>query len=316
MSLTVAYLTNRHNPEIRWFADSLRSQMQPREVSRVIIVDFWAQEMPKDGWSADLMNERLAFIANECEGLPLIITPPMPNVWNGPYRLPKSNHFAAAATRNTALCLCDSEWLAYVDDLSVLVPEWMQCVREAMQVGYVALGSYKKVHKLQVENGNIISFERPSVDTRIAQTKQDVTPCDGGWLYGCSLAGPTESFLKVGGWPSDLCDGLSSEDCCMGKAMRCAGIDLRYDRRMMTLESEEGHGQPGPQFMKADKGPLGTESDKSHNALRIAEKTTYFHNRLDIPTLRKAILAGQPFPITDIGPNSDWFDGAPISEAG
>jgi hypothetical protein len=312
MSLTVAYMTNRHNPEIRWFADSLRNQMRAREVSRVIIVDFWAQAMPNDGWSVEDMNKRLAFIANECNGLPLIITPPMPNVWSGPYRLPKDNWFSASASRNTSILYCETDWLAYCDDLSVLSPQWMDCVRDAIHGNYVAFGTYRKVRNLVVKDGLIESFDTPSIDTRIKQTTQDVSRCDGGWLYGCSLVGPLEAFLKVNGWPL-FCDGLSSEDCCMGKCMQNAKCDLRFDRRMLTTESEEGHWREHG-FKKADKGPAGTESDKSHRALRMSERATRFANGFDIRQLRAETLAGKPFDRV-FGDTHDWFDGTYIGDA-
>ena len=304
MSLTVAYLTNRQEPLIEWFFQSLALQVGAEVPPHVIVVDFYAEQEGRRQKFDEMASKYLLHIQH---------VEPKPNVWSGRFRLPADNWFSAANSRNTALCLCKTDWLAYVDDLSILMPGWLNCVKDAMRVGYVALGSYRKAFGMVVENGLLKSFDRESVDTRLKQVTQDVTPCDGGWLYGCSLAGPVEDFLKVGGWPQDLCDGLGSEDCVMGKAMRNAGVDLRYDRRMITVESEEGHGQPGG-FKKADKGPAGTESDKSHRALRTGEKTTYFYNVCDIPKLRRDILSGGSFPVTDIGPNFDWFDGQPISE--
>jgi len=299
--LSVAYLTNRQEPLFQWFADSLRLQLQSGESYPIIVVDFHA-ETP---------GRRQVFenIAQQ----PLIHVEPKPNVWSGPHRLPKDNWFSAANSRNTALCLCKTDWLAYVDDLSILMPGWLNCVKDAMRVGYVALGSYRKAFGMVVENGLLKSFDRESVDTRLKQVTQDVTPCDGGWLYGCSLAGPVEDFLKVGGWMEN-CDGLGSEDCCTGKLMRNAGCDLRYDRRMVTVESEEGHGQPGG-FKKADKGPAGTESDKSHRLLRMAERTTYFENYYPggMRALRAHVLAGNPFPIPTM-PTHDFYDGQAIKD--
>jgi len=330
MSLSLSYITNRKLCEIRWLVESLARQIQPNEIDALIIVDFWCQPMLKDGWSdMDVMVRKLGIrgVFEEAElGEKLVHVPPMPNVWSGPHRLPKDNWFSAAASRNTSILYCPSEFLAYVDDLSVLSPSWMRCVRDAMWSKYIALGSYRKVRELVVEKGVIKSFESPTAkktvngvevefhpgdDTRLGQVTQDVTPCHGGWLYGCSLAGPLELFLKVNGWPA-YCDGLSSEDCCMGACLQNSGADLRYDRRMMTLESEEGHGRECG-FKKADKGPLGTESDKSHCAIRIAERSTRFDsNPFDIRKLREDTLARKPLPLPT-GVTNDWFDSEPIA---
>lgn len=300
MNLTICYLTNRIDPYIRWFFESLRRQADGQLPPHIIVVDFYAEQIGR--------REEFENLA----GCKILHVDPKPNVWSGPHRLPAENWFSAANSRNTGLCLCRTDWIAYVDDLSILMPGWLNCVREAMAGGYVALGSYRKAFNMIVEDGMLKSFERESVDTRLKQVTQDVTPCDGGWLYGCSLAGPVEAFLKINGW-GEYVDGMGSEDCVTGKVMRNAGCDLRFDRRMITVESEEGHGQPGG-FKKADKGPAGTESDKSHRALRMAERSTYFHENPNMRELRTSVLAGNPFPIPT-QPAFDWFDGAAIKDA-
>src|SRR5256885_12564266 len=196
MNLTIAYITNRDDCKIQWFLDSLARQIQPGDEVRIVVVDFFAHEREKG----------LVCIAGSI--FPYLV-PPKPNPWQGPHRLTKEDWFAAANARNTADCLAPDGHIAYVDDLSVLLPGWLDCVKQSMRENYVALGAYKKVKKLVVEDGEVKSFEENpfGVDSRLRQVTQDQTSCDGSWLYGCSVAMPVEAVLEVNGFPEDLCGG-------------------------------------------------------------------------------------------------------------
>lgn len=301
MQLTIAYLTSRKDPKYSWFLSSLCRQLDGEEMPRIVMVDY--------------------HVSGKSEVGRTIITPPKPSVWQGPHRLTKEDYFAASNARNTALCYAPDGWIAYVDDLSVLMPGWLNCIKEAMAGNYIVCGSYRKVKKLVVENGEVKSFDPFSDDNRLAQTKQDVMPCGGNWMYGCSVAGPVEAFLTVNGWPEDLCDGMGFEDCVMGIAMRNAGFDMRYDRRMMTLESEEHHHGEGAAFRKDDwhfengvpvRGGNGRD-DKSHAVLNIAYQSKRFPNSYDIRELRASILAGGEFPIQKT-PEHEWYSKLPLAE--
>src|SRR6185312_8838914 len=110
-------------------------------------------------------------------------------------------------------------YIAYADDLSVLMPGWLNAVREAMAGGYIAFGAYKKVKHLIVEDGIVVSCEehQGGIDSRWPKGADHPIPCDGEWLYGCSLAGPLEAFLTINGWDEN-CDacGIGSEDTMCG----------------------------------------------------------------------------------------------------
>jgi hypothetical protein len=195
----------------------------------------------------------------------------------------------------------------------VLLPGWFRAVEAAFDGNYVVCGTYRKVRHLEVVNGEVKSFTPFSEDHRFKTATSVVSPCHGGWLFGCTVGGPTDFFLKVGGWP-EFCDGLKSEDCIMGITMYKAGIPLRFDKRMAVLESEEHH-HLEPSFAAFDKGI--SPNDKSHAAVRIAENTTFFKNYDEggIPQVRRDVLAGKPFPITQ-HPQHDWYDKQPLSEIG
>ncbi len=241
------------------------------------------------------------------------VVKPKPNVWNGEHRLTSQDWFAASSQRNTALCLCATTHLAYVDDLSILMPDWLACVQEAMTNNYIVLGTYEKRKKMVVENGALLSSEPGGTDSRMTNIKENVpVNVEGGWLYGCSLAGPVESFLSVNGWP-EFVDGLSSEDYCMGLALYNHGHKLMFDPRMKTIESEEDHFIETP-MRRCDKGV--SPRDKSHAALNIAKQSKFFPNYFGpegIRGLREKVLNGEPFPIMKV-PEHDWFDGQPIKD--
>lgn len=304
MNLTIAYMTCRKNPRFDWFYQSLK-----RECSGdfsgidILVVDFYAGEVGrKKELGIHHFNKSIKLVE------------PKPCVWQGKNRLTKENWFAASNSRNTALCYAKDGWIAYVDDLSVLLPGWLNRVREAMKSNKVVLGAYQKVKNLVVEKGNIVSFEKGlnGIDSRWDKGGDAPVIAAGSWLFGCSLAGPLECFLRVGGWP-EFCDGLGGEDTTMGMAMENAGVEFIYDRMMLTYESEELHHEE-THFKRTDKGV--SPNDKSHAAVRMVQgKMKYFENYYagGIPKLRQDIQAGMEMPPCGI-PQHDWFDGQPISE--
>jgi len=204
-----------------------------------------------------------------------------------------------------------------VDDLSVLCPGWLLNVRQSMAFNGITLGTYRKVKNLVVEKGEIISWDKEWTggqdSRRHAGSKDGSIACPGDMLFGCSLVGPVEAFLSVNGWPEDLCDGLSSEDYCMGIAMANAGWAFKYNLNMMTLESEEHH-HIEPPFKRSDYGV--SPNDKSHAALNIAKSSKFFPNSFGeggIRELRRKALSGEPWPIPS-APDREWWTGKLLSE--
>jgi len=302
MTLTVAYMTSRRYPCWQWFFDRLRRQ-DGEQPNRIIVVDLHQAERPNE--------------------LPPHIThvPPKPTVWQGTHRLTTRDYFAAANARNTALCLAPDGWIAYVDDLSVLLPGWLAAVRQAMQTGYVALGAYRKVLGLEVVDGEVRSFvDHPSGhDSRWGWGKDDRAVRQGaGAFFGCSVAMPIELLLRVNGWDEGLCDGMGYEDAAMGLRLDRIGADMRYDRRMLTYESEEMHhvGEPMIRVDKKIDGPNGP--DASHAMLRQVREISRSsadnkHLVLGIRWLRGYALVGSQFPVPTM-PTHHWPDNQPLAE--
>src|SRR4030095_12589600 len=182
MSLTIAYSTARRDPKLQWFLRSLHRETRGDYTDiRIVIIDFYALDRDKP---VERFNNDFHWL------------PPKPNPWQGPHRLTKENWFAAANARNTALCLALDGYIAYVDDLSVLLPGWLLQVRAAMSAGYITCGAYKKVKNLEVDKkGNVVNYTElaAGIDNRLAHAST-LTDCAGNWLYGCSCAIPVDAL--------------------------------------------------------------------------------------------------------------------------
>lgn len=316
--LTIAYFTSRKDPRFEWFFESLwRQLLEPRDNPiwpRVVVVDFFHDERKGCLDKFKRAGEGLLGAAIE-----IVHTAPKPCVWQGPHRMTNEDYFSMSNARNTGLCLAKDGWIAFVDDLSVLRPGWLDGVHRAIDHGHsITLGAYRKVRELVVKDGAIAScIEDPKagIDNRFATAaKDEPIPCPGHWLYGCSLVAPVDAFLAINGW-DERCDGLGFEDVITGIHLEKKGWGLRYDRTMMTYESEELHGQSGTPIRRADYGK--PPNDKSHAILKLAQEGDgWAPNDFCDKTLRELrddILVGAQFPIPRT-PNFEWFSKVPLAE--
>lgn len=316
MHLTVAYITFRREPMIEWFWKSLdRETCLDYSDMTVVVVD------------ARHRGSALRVAANKTKSR-TIVTTPKPCVWSGPHRLTKNEYFSAASARNTAICFAQDGYLAYVDDLSVLMPGWLRGVRDAMKYGYIACGAYRKVLKLEMgETAEQLSYENfpAGWDHRWSAGHQDrAVPAYPNWFYGCSVAAPVNAFLKINGWCEDSdSTGIAGEDYITGMALANTGHKIMYDRRMLTLESEERH--------HIDNGLLRVNkhrptwdgikdpdpADKGHELINRLRDCGSFPNDFtpfpDLAALRQHILGGGEFPVMKT-PDRDWYDGQALSE--
>lgn len=303
--ITIAYITARKEPRFDWFVESLSSQLAEVDCGPVgglnlLIIDFYAYERP------------IGVIP--C-GLTARWEKPKPNVWQGEHRLTSVDYFAAANARNTAICFAPDGWIVYVDDLSVLMPGWLEAVLRAMKREHtITLGSYEKVLQLEVENGLIKNCvpDPHGIDHRLSKANGKLQYCHGEWFYGSSMVCPVEALLSINGWDEN-CDGMGYEDVVTGQVVENAGIKLLYDPQMKTIESQELHQQPY-RMLRLDKGI--SPNDKSHAALAFARKTKWCPNYFGaegIRGLRARVLSGEPFPIVNI-PEHDWYDSQPLRE--
>lgn len=302
MQHTICLITSRDEPKFDWLFDSLHPQVLPGDEIEIIIVD--GQRNKRTITSDDFTVRHL---------------PVKPNVWQGASRLTKEEWWSAAASRNTGICACRTEWISFLDDRCILSPNWLQCVREAQQNGYGMFGSYEKRKNVKValvdDDYYIPSGEITGEDSRADYVKKhrgNAAPvkCPGEWSFGCNITVPLEWCLAIGGFEEEHCDGLSMEDVIFGKMLENAGYPLFYDHRALMTE-DRTPGETGPVMIRKDKGI--TPNDKSHAALHKLSPLKYTLNNFDIRQVRADVLAGKPFP-PPAGSAVDWYDGQPLSE--
>lgn len=315
MHLTIAYITCRTEPRIEWFLRTLARQVKPEDCIHVILVDFYADTPGRSDWRNCVFN------ANSRKVETLKHVPPKPTVWQGRHRKTRRDYFAAANARNTALALCRTEFIAFIDDLSALGPLWLDQVRHAEHHQYTVLGAYKKVLNLDVQPSGEVTFtpHPKGADSRWhAGSDQGIVPASGSWLFGCSFALPLEHALAVNGF-DEICDGAGAEDYDFGIRLQRWGSRIHYNRNMLTYESEEGHAGPGSAFLRVAK-PTDWEGQRmgsDHVLLRRVTneaRTTTLAQYTDLHALRRHLAAacGEFPPPT--GPDVDWRDGTPLSE--
>jgi len=299
--LTVAFVTGRKDPKFEWFFDSLANQLDG-EKPNVIIVDFLADKRNKEAF--------------ETHGLNVKWVEPKPTIWQGKHKVTKEDWWAMSNARNTAFCLCETEWIAFLDDRCVLLPSWLEAVKKAMRENYIVVGSYEKRSKMVVENGFIKGFDKLiGKDPRLAQSPTLKKNAPHSWFFGCTFAIPLETALKIGGF-EEACDSLSMEDSIMGLNLRNSGFEIVFDPSMRMIEDRtdgetaSGHGIDGV-MKRSDFGK--SPKDKSHAALERfgKRKTTEFTPNLT--EIREKVLKGEPFP-EPVNPRVDWYDGGKIPD--
>lgn len=296
MTLSIAYVSARAECHIEWFIDSLRreAESKPNDIE-VIFVDFLYASRPHP----------------KCK-LPVNFrhVPCKPTIWQGPSRITKGHWWAKSAYLNTAICLAKSDWLACVDDRSVLMPGWLRCIREAQRDNYAVAGSYSKHVNMKVKNG-VITHPGTciGVDPRNPRgTDGEVVQSFGDKWFGCNNAFPIEAMLKIGGYPEDVCDSLGYEDTMMGHLLIRNGIVTKYDPRMKIVE-DRTMPESDSLVKRTDfgKSPL----DKSHGIEVQLNNSLTAKNSFDIRHQRSIVQAGQPFP-PPTASRIDWWDNADI----
>ena len=319
--LSICWMTSRKDAMWPEFCDSLHRECGGMyDGLRVMAIDYWANPhvtAASDNERAALLTQmhedRRSYILNglRCPADIFQWAAPKPSPWQGPFRQTNEDWFAAANARNTALALCKTDWIAYVDDLSCLQPGWFAEAVNSMRLERtITCGAYRKVREMVVVNGELVGWKPnlvddgkggqidAGIDNRAKHAKDGVaTPCTGNWMFGCSLIAPVEAFLEVNGW-DERCDGMGSEDYCTGLSLAKKGWKFRYAPRMMTYESEERH-HIESSFKRSDYGV--SPNDKSHEMLKIAQTGNGWNPNdfggQDLRKLRMRVCEGQAFPI-------------------
>lgn len=294
MDLTIAYVTARQKPEIHWVFDSLMRQTVKPHGIKFIIVDLLYKKR-------DLPSLNPRFVKH---------VPPKPNIWQGEHRITKQDWWAMSNARNTGICLCDTSWIAFLDDRCILAKTWLESIKSAMRHGYAVAGSYEKVHYLEVANGQVMKYKATDgKDCRVGANGPVKAP--GEWWFGCTGALPLEWALEVNGY-NEAMDSLSFEDVIFGKTLENRGYPIYYDKRMHIVE-DRTPAELGTTPRRTDKGV--SPNDKSHKALELFARLKRSPNEHDLRLVRQRVLAGGKFPSPD-GRRTyrDWYDNMPVKE--
>lgn len=304
-SLTIGIITSRPDPKIPWIMESLGRQWGNNRVPVVIVVDsHWPRDL---GCRVDLHVE------------------PKPTLWQGTHRVTSEDFWAASNSRNTILCLAQTEWVWLLDDRCVVTPKAIDAVAEAMAGNYAVFGTYSKRHHMEYENG-VLTGENVATDHRfepwakrtiayandpqwLATPGNLAMPAPASWCYGCSIALPLKWALDIGGF-EEACDGMSAEDTVFGAMLENNGHEMRFDARMGVIQ-DRTPGQTGPPMRREDKGT--SPFDKSHRAVELFHSAKNTSNRHLLMQSRQAVQEGKPWPLI-FGGREDFYDGEKINE--
>jgi hypothetical protein len=305
MKLTIAFITGRAEPQLDWMLASLAPQILPGDEISVLVIDTRGRTpealgvRPYGHWTPSVH-----------------VALPKPTPWQGAHRITACDWWAKSSAMNTALVLCETDYIAFLDDCCRLGPRWLETVRHGERKRKSVLaGTYDKI-----EHGIVTPDHR-----RIIEPKGK-SNCGGGWLYGCTFALPLEWALEANG-AEEGCDGMGTEDYILGFQLENNGHRIDFVPDMaVTLERPEITAAPlplgsipSPRFgssftalRRTDKG--AAPNDKSHAALarfRVLKRSEFSP---DLRAMRAARMAGRlvwPTPDPDL---RDWFDGQLVRE--
>jgi len=311
--ITIGYITSRLEPRFEWLFDSLKRCGGVEHVTQIILVDQYAEAF--DNWTQNDVEKRRRYTMRDAikAGLSHLITwrPPKPNVWNGRHRLTPRNWWGAANARNTALCLCKNDFIAYLDDRCVLGTTWIDAIREAKEKRYAVCGTYEKHTNMVVEDGIVVSpGETIGRDGRADIALGRKMICPGTWMYGCTFALPVEWMLRVNG-VDESWDSVSMEDTHFGQMLENNGYPIYHDPRMSMIEdrttNEHGMKRSSKELHPNDK------NDKTHKLMERLWNNKCAGHAWNLGKIRDDVLSGLPFPVPT-EPVQDWFDGEALAE--
>lgn len=310
MQLTIVYTTSRLHPKVRWFFDSLRKQIQRDDQIQVIIVDRLIDQPGR--------RERFRQIA----GFDFVHTDVKPTVWQGAHRVTQQDWWAVSNARNTGICLCRTNWLCLMDDRCVLIPGFLDSIREAMAGSYGVAGAYEKRWNMKVINGTIEDWGKldgsdprspGGKDHRENMVDSKLVECPGSWWFGACTALPLEWALNINGY-LELLDGTSHEDCFFGEMLKTQGYPLKYDSRMRIVE-DRTPGETGPDYPRTSKDRFHHDvTDRCHTAIKRFLHLPFAPNNFNIREVRDRMLRGEPWPMPPEKDYIDWFDGEPVKD--
>lgn len=274
MRISIAYVTSRREPMFRWFVESLILQYPDGRVTdEVIFVDAWLE------YSTTRRAELAAIVAGRFD---YIHTPPKPSIWRGKHRKTKRNFYDSSGSKNTAFVVMGTQHCVLMDDLSYLLPGWLDYHRHAAEMGWIFSGRYIKGVNLKFAGNELRSWDVRFPDCRADHQTDAAKPIHscGGWVFGSNTGIPLRAIIETGG-KDEFLARAGGEDCDWGVRLENAGWRdlMRYDSRCAYVEDELLH----------YTGPNEVDSFYSLRAFKSAVETE--HNRERFDAIRKWIEA-------------------------
>lgn len=288
MTLTIAFTTCRAEPRLDWLIDGIEVQAIPGDKLELVVIDAFGRRASEIGYRP------LPSIAR------LVEASPKPCVWQGPQRLTSRDYWAASSARNTAIALCRSDYVAFLDDRCRLGPRWLDAVRRGEHDrASVRVGPYDKL-------------DEPTtiLDHRLRARPHGLVGCSGGWLYGGNFALPLAWLLEVNGF-EEGCDGLAGEDCILGFMLVRRGRRIDFVADMYACKERPA----GTHHAISGAPKDDVANDRARAAMTRFGRRTRTEFTPDLVQLRERLAAGEGFP--DVDPSSDprdWYDGRPLRE--
>jgi hypothetical protein len=288
MKITIVYITAREEPHLEWLCDGIEQQARSGDKIELIVVDALGRPVDAIGYRPIKAIMKL------------VQTAPKPTIWQGPYRITAHDFFANANARNTAIVLCSTDYICFVDDRCRLDPKWLDEVRcGEKKRDAVICGPCDKYE----DRGHV-------VDHRRQEAPKGRKGCSGGWCYGGNCALPLKWVLDVNGF-EEGCDPVGLEDCAFGHMLENAGHRIDFVGELSIQQDRRGFVHPLG-FPRQDKGP--SPNDKSHAIQTRFYSRTRTEFTPDLRQLREQHTRGEafPFPSSDY---LDWYDGSPVKGA-
>lgn len=326
--ITLIYITNRKESRFwDWFLVSLIRQ-KPKVPIQIVLIDYWKKEHFKP--------EQLTGVLKMDEFVCDFIVPDLlPSPIQGEHRLTGIDWFSAGNARNTGFTYAKYGYVVFADDLSVLMPGWLDCVIDAANGNYCVLGTYEKRNDMVVEGGLLVQSTALTggMDHRWFQANYDITPAPGSWFFGCSFGMPLDAAINLNGF-DHVCDCIGTEDTQFGMRLKRTGLPMYFDKRMKTIESAELHftepvvfkrsaftGTKEHYFELLGKYGIGARPERAADTYDapwfILDLLKYqpdvvrsMHNTYDLAHLRAKVEQGGEITVADMNfAERFWWDG-------
>src|SRR6185436_8187532 len=116
--LTIVFITAREDPQLGWLIDGLAQQAKRSDEFELIVVDAYGRQASAIGYRVIPPVTKV------------VQTKPKPTIWQGPHRITAHDFYANANARNTALVLCSTDYICFVDDRCKPDKHWLNEVRQ------------------------------------------------------------------------------------------------------------------------------------------------------------------------------------------